>query len=491
MLRFPTGPAPTSAHMSHRASPTPIVILGGDDLDACKALVQSLPARCGLALVVAFGRQDGLVAALTARAQLPVNEVRAPTELVPDHVYVIPTDLAATLHGGALVLAPSQDIHAPLDRLLRSAALEAGRQTTAVLLGGRGTDGILGMKRVKEAGGLTIVQLPDGEQAEMPRAVIATGFVDLVLPIAEIPARVLEIVRESARLRSLDEDTEDDATAFADTLRDILTLVRLRTGHDFSAYKRATLYRRVARRMQVCQAESIGAYHQYLREHPDELPHLLRDFLISVTSFFRDPEAFDALAAQVIPRLFAGKRVGDQVRVWVSGCATGEEAYSIAILLCEHASAAAQPRRRSRSSRPTSTRRRSLEARAALLPGDDRRRRLARAPRSVLPARERPLPGPQGAARAGAVLAAQPAARSAVLAARPDQLPQPAHLPQPRRAGSRAQGVPLRAPRRGVSVPRARPSRRRALRCSTSIDAKHRLFTRRPTPTAARASTRW
>src|SRR5262249_7241672 len=123
----------------------------------------------------------------------------------------------------------------------------------------------------------------------------------------------------------------------ADTLRDILALVRIRSGHDFGSYKRATLYRRVSRRMQVCQCESIAAYHHYLRENPGELANLLRDFLISVTNFFRDRAAFEALGTTIVPKLFAGKTSSDQVRVWVSGCATGEEAYSIGMLLCEFA----------------------------------------------------------------------------------------------------------------------------------------------------------
>src|SRR6185295_187735 len=119
--------------------------------------------------------------------------------------------------------------------------------------------------------------------------------------------------------------------------QDMLVLVRVRTGHDFSSYKRATLYRRVSRRMQVCQCSSVAAYHQYLRDHPAEIGQLLRDFLISVTNFFRDRSAFEALANDVIPRLFTSKTAGDQIRIWVSGCATGEEAYSIGMLLCEYA----------------------------------------------------------------------------------------------------------------------------------------------------------
>src|SRR5207249_1302557 len=125
--------------------------------------------------------------------------------------------------------------------------------------------------------------------------------------------------------------------AAADALREILTLVRVRSGHDFSAYKYGTLFRRVSRRLQVTQTSSLAEYQRHLRDHPAELSHLLRDFLISVTNFFRDPEAFDVLATQIVPRLFAGQGATDQVRVWVAGCSTGEEAYSLGMVLLEHA----------------------------------------------------------------------------------------------------------------------------------------------------------
>ena len=158
-----------------------------------------------------------------------------------------------------------------------------------------------------------------------------------MLPVERIGERLAEFAARDDRAPATDEQ------AIADTLRDILALVRIRTGHDFTWYKRATLYRRIARRMQVCQCMTIGDYLRFLRERPSELSSLLRDFLISVTNFFRDPEFFEALARDVIPMLFSGKGPGDPVRVWVAGCATGEEAYSIAMLVSEHNARLAVP----------------------------------------------------------------------------------------------------------------------------------------------------
>ncbi|HLL23331.1 MAG TPA: CheR family methyltransferase, partial [Kofleriaceae bacterium] len=215
--------------------------------------------------------------------------------------------------------------------LMRSAADAYGAQTVGVVLAGKGTSGALGLKRIKEVGGITMSQAGAiGTDTQMPRAARASGVVDLVLSVADISARL-----QALAIPDPDDKAGDDGAA--DSLRDILTLVRIRSGHDFTSYKRATLFRRVSRRMQVCQMPSIADYHGYLRDHPSELPHLLRDFLISVTNFFRDREAFDALEREVIPQIFIGKGQGEQVRVWVAGCATGEEVYSIGMLLVEHA----------------------------------------------------------------------------------------------------------------------------------------------------------
>ncbi|HEY0251902.1 MAG TPA: CheR family methyltransferase, partial [Kofleriaceae bacterium] len=246
---------------------------------------------------------------------------------------LIPSDLGVTVERERFV-ATGRD-RGPFDHLLRTAADAFGADAIGVVLAGTGADGSIGMKRLKEAGGLTVAQQVVGDGSALPASSIETGFVDFVLPLHEIAAHIQTPVDVKW--------PPAESQAATDTLRDILALVRVRSGHDFSAYKRATLYRRIARRMQVCECATLEAYHRYLREHPHELPHLLRDFLISVTNFFRDAEAFTALEQDIVPRLFANKGSNDQVRVWVTGCATGEEAYSIGMLLLEYASTLRAP----------------------------------------------------------------------------------------------------------------------------------------------------
>ncbi|HTJ45401.1 MAG TPA: CheR family methyltransferase [Kofleriaceae bacterium] len=316
-------------------SPSRIVGIGASSgaLGAVRAFFRNLRPDTRLAYVV--------VAQLSAdslRPHLPLPLVPIVDGLVPvpDHVYVAPADRDVVIEDGQLRLVAcgaEGEEHAPIDRFLRSLAGAAGKDAVGVILSGTGADGGLGLKRIKEHDGLTAAQDPDdAEYDAMPRAAIATGLVDLVAPAGDLLARVLAIAS--------DQDLADERRpreSLADALRDILTLVRLRTGHDFSNYKRATLLRRISRRMQVAQTESMASYLEVVREHPSELGALLRDFLISVTNFFRDQDAFRALEQLVMPKIFEGKDANSQVRIWVPGCATGEEAYSLAMLACEEA----------------------------------------------------------------------------------------------------------------------------------------------------------
>jgi two-component system CheB/CheR fusion protein len=310
-----------------------VVVIGGVGLEPIRRVLEGLPVPCGFAVLVAIADQPQLAAALRTAVKTPVVDAEHDLKIRPDHIYVIPPNKDVLLRQGKLVVGPSSG--PALDRLMRSVADELGRNATAVILDGQGTDGSLGIKRIKEAGGVVLVgPVTDGPLSEMPRTALATGLVDQVDTLEALSTQLCRINTDPPE----DEATpRRDADTMTDTLRDILALVRVRSGHDFSQYKRATLYRRVARRMQVCQAATIGDYHQFLRDHPNELTHLLRDFLISVTNFFRDPEAHEALAMQVLPRLFAERSSADQIRVWVAGCATGEEAYSLGIMLLEEA----------------------------------------------------------------------------------------------------------------------------------------------------------
>ncbi|HEX2759392.1 MAG TPA: CheR family methyltransferase, partial [Rhizomicrobium sp.] len=218
-----------------------------------------------------------------------------------------------------------------IDGFFRSLAAQHGDGFAIILTGG-GSDGAVGIKAVKETGGIILVQDPaEAEHAAMPNAAIESDVVDFVLPLRQLAERFVELAR-AKRLASVSRRSADEE----DNMRRILAHLRVRTGHDFSHYKRSTVMRRLLRRMQVSRKEDFEGYFLYLRENAEEAQALLADLLISVTSFFRDPKAFESLAANVIPHLFRGDAQA-QVRVWVSGCATGEEAYSVAILLMEEA----------------------------------------------------------------------------------------------------------------------------------------------------------
>ena len=312
-------------------------------LSALRAVLQRLPVDDRLAVVVASVRgahDEQVIGALEGGSALRVVPVTGDAELAGGTVHVAPGDRDVVVEEGAVRLAmPAHGgaARAPADRLFRSVASAYGVDSCAIVLSGVGADGAIGIKRVKEAGGVTIVQDPDdAEYDDMPRAAIATGLIDLVVPADAIAPRMVRLLGDLAGTSAAARATEAVSEA---TLRDVLTLVRMRSGHEFGSYKRATLLRRVSRRMQVCECETLPDYLRFVREHPAELSALMRDFLISVTSFFRDAEMFDSLDRQVLSKIFAskaGERHG-QVRLWSIGCASGEEAYSLAILCAEHA----------------------------------------------------------------------------------------------------------------------------------------------------------
>jgi two-component system CheB/CheR fusion protein len=240
--------------------------------------------------------------------------------------------------------ARPEERRAPVDLFFRGLGDAHGSHAVAVILSGTGRNGSAGLKRVKEYGGLVIAQDPrEAEFADMPSNAIATRLVDLVLPIAQMPQHIAAYFERQRR----DAEAPTTAGPQADeleSLREVLTLLRVRTGHDFSNYKAPTVHRRMARRMNLRGIATVAGYLRLIRQEPDEAVALMKELLISVTNFFRDPAAWAVLEERVIPRLFQDKTSQDQVRAWVAGCATGEEAYSIAMLLAEYsASTTEQP----------------------------------------------------------------------------------------------------------------------------------------------------
>ena len=271
------------------------------------------------------------------RTRMQVSEVTDGMVVLANHVYIIPPNRdMAFLNGTLQLLEPvaPRGRRLPIDFLFRSLALDQHERAIGIVLSGTGSDGTLGLRAIKNEGGLVMVQTPASCEFDgMPQSALATGLVDYELPPAEMATQLMAYTEHAfgqlSRHISVTEPLSENA------LKKIFVLLRAQTSHDFSQYKPSTIFRRIARRMAVHQIDGIDGYVKYLQQAPLEVQALFNDLLIGVTNFFRDPEAFAALEQKVIPKLFEGKAVGAQVRVWCTGCSTGEEAYSIAILLQE------------------------------------------------------------------------------------------------------------------------------------------------------------
>ncbi|MFL5327438.1 MAG: chemotaxis protein CheB [Gemmataceae bacterium] len=332
---------------------TPMVGLGGSagSIQALTEFFKAMPSDSGMIFVVILHlsptHDSNLPDMLGRITSMKVHSAEDGQKVEANNVYVIPPGKhLATVNGHLRLseLQPERGKRVAVDLFFRSLADTHGPHALAVVLSGADGDGAIGIKRIKERGGLTIVQDPDeAEHPSMPRASIHTGMIDWVLGVADIPKRLLEFRDNERKIKLPPEDgpaLSPTAKPVADdgeeSLRELLVYVRTRTARDFSYYKRATILRRIARRMQVNGVVELPDYLTFLRTHPGEAGALVQDLLISVTNFFRDREAFAALESR-IPELFVNKVQTDSVRVWVPACATGEEAYSIAMLLLEHA----------------------------------------------------------------------------------------------------------------------------------------------------------
>jgi two-component system CheB/CheR fusion protein len=318
-------------------------------IEALEGLFRPMPSDTGMAFVVVSHLApnkasflDEIVGRFTA---MPVARPSDGVAVEANRVYVIAPDTTLTLEGHRLRVRPQdpagQRATNRIDRFFNSLAEHQGERAIGVVLSGGGSDGTVGIKAIKEQGGLTVAQGTDHSMPRhggMPSSAIATGLVDIIAPVEEMAAKLVAYVDSFGSTDHLTEPTGDRPAddAAADARRQIYAILRDQVGHDFGGYKEKTFLRRVQRRMQVVQLAEVAAYIERLRQDPGEVTLLFRDLLIGVTNFFRDQEAFEALAKLVVPRLFEGKGDGGAVRVWVPGCATGEEVYSIAILLREH-----------------------------------------------------------------------------------------------------------------------------------------------------------
>ncbi|MBI4862801.1 MAG: PAS domain-containing protein [Candidatus Riflebacteria bacterium] len=270
--------------------------------------------------------------------RMQVFEVEDNMQVRPNCAYIIPPNRdMAFLNGTLQLLEPTapRGLRLPIDFFFRSLAQDQRERAICIVLSGTGSDGTLGIRAVKGEGGMVMAQDPETTQYDgMPRSAIATGLVDYVLPPARMPAQLVAYVAHAFSRKP--RPVSPPAPQVEDSLKKLCVLLRDRTGHDFSGYKRTTIVRRVERRMALHQIERSEDYLRFAHQTPAEVEGLFRDLLIGVTSFFRDPEAFETLRTRVIPGLFQGKSPGRPIRIWVCGCSTGEEAYSIGIILQEH-----------------------------------------------------------------------------------------------------------------------------------------------------------
>jgi two-component system CheB/CheR fusion protein len=330
----------------------PIVGIGASagGLGAFEAFFSGMPADVdpGMAFVLvqhlAPAHKSILAELIRRYTRMRVFEVKNGMVVKPNCAYIIPPNRdMALLHGRLHLMEPSapRGLHLPIDLFFNSLAQDLRERAICIVLSGTGTDGTMGVRAIKGEGGMVIAQnLDSAEYDGMPRSAIATGLVDYELPPAEMPAQLMTYVAHAFSDPPWAESAMAPKTENA--FKKIFILLRTKTGHDFSQYKMNTIHRRIERRMAIQQVDTIEGYVSNLQENPTEVEALFGDLLIGVTHFFRDPEAFKALEEQVIPNLFAGKHEGAGVRVWSPGCSTGEEAYSLAILMQEHLEAIKQ-----------------------------------------------------------------------------------------------------------------------------------------------------
>ena len=315
-------------------------------LEAFRQLLKHLPVSTGMAFVLIMHldpKHESILPELLAKTTLlPVSEVKDGTTVAPDHVYVMPRNTSMEIEGGALRLRPREKgrgQHRPIDAFLRTLAEDQSARAIGVILSGTATDGTLGLEAVKAEGGITFAQEPKSAQYDsMPRSAIAAGCVDFTLTPEEIARELARISRHPYIAPAATAEpgpVEAAQPAVKNGFNKILALLRRAIGVDFSLYKTNTLRRRIRRRMILNKLDGLGEYAEYLRDNAAEVENLYQDILINVTSFFRDPEAFGVLKEKIFPRIVERREPDEPARIWVVGCSTGEEAYSIAIAFSE------------------------------------------------------------------------------------------------------------------------------------------------------------
>lgn len=349
---------PTPSHLQF-----PVVGLGASagGLPALLKFLQHMPPDNGMAFVIILHlspkHQSSADNVLQRATPMPVVQVTERVAIQREHVYVIPPNHHLSMSDGMLILSElvkPRGQHVAIDVFFRTLAEVHRERAVAVVLSGTGSDGAVGLERIKEQGGVTIAQDPaEAEHDSMPAAAIATDMVDFVLPVQDIPQKLVELW-STARHIHLPQVGDGDGAVSAEqadearlhdeeALQRVITMLCANTGHDFRHYKRATVLRRIERRLQVRGVTSLPDYCALLDKDQGEFKALLQDMLIGVTNFFRDRESFEVLERDVVPLLFRDKLPAEQVRVWVAACASGQEAYSMTMILADHAAQLAKP----------------------------------------------------------------------------------------------------------------------------------------------------
>jgi len=319
----------------------PIIGIGSSagGLEALEQFLVNIPPQSGLALVIVQHldpTHKGIMVELLQRAtSMKVIQVRDRLRVEPDCVYVIaPNKDMSILHGMLHLLEPAspRGLRLPIDFFLRSLAQDQQERSVGVILSGMGSDGTLGLRAIKEKGGVGLVQDPASAKfSGMPRSAIDAGLADIVAPVENLPARIIAYLKHTP-LPASDLTLADKAQ---NALEKVILLLRTHTGHDFSLYKKNTFFRRIERRMGIHQISKLADYVRYLRENSQELDLLFKELLIGVTRFFRDPAVWEELRKKILPALITSRRAAPVMRAWVPGCSTGEEAYSLAMVFKE------------------------------------------------------------------------------------------------------------------------------------------------------------
>ncbi len=343
-LKAPSGEdAKKTAGVLKKSNRFPIVGIGSSagGLEALELFFSNVPSDTNMAFVIIqhlSPRHKSIMADILMKyTQMKVLQIEDNRKIKPNNVYLNPPDKNVVILNTRFHLTkPTQKhgVNLPIDCFFKSLSEDQGEKAICIILSGTATDGTLGLKAIKGEGGMAMVQDPESAKyAGMPSSAIATGLVDYILPVEKIPEQLVKYVKQPYIERP--KRIETARQQFKSYVHKILASIRTSTGHDFSNYKQTTIRRRIERRMAVHQIDSIEKYDTYLHRTPAEISILFKDLLIGVTSFFRDAEAFGVLKAKVIPELLKNKNPKISLRIWVAGCATGEEAYSIAILFAE------------------------------------------------------------------------------------------------------------------------------------------------------------